>query len=271
MPALNFAVQLSGLRQPLRKALHTAASLGFQAVEIDARHELPPRTLSATGLRELRNLLDELNLRIAAIAFPTNRGYDAVDHLERRIEATKGAMKFAHDLGSRVVINQVGHVPEKPAGPRWDQLVQVLTDLGNYGHHVGATLTAQTGSESGPDLARLIAALPPQALGVDLDPGSLIINGFSPAEAVAALGANVLHVHARDGVRDLARGRGLEVPLGRGSADFPALLGALEEHGYRGYVTVAREQSDDPLYELGAALSICRACSVTSFLRRCFP
>jgi sugar phosphate isomerase/epimerase len=254
VPALNIAMQLSCLRQPLRKALHTAAELGATAVEIDARHELQPASLSDTGLRELRNLLNDLNLRVAAIAFPTQRGYDVLDELDRRVTATKAAMKMAYDLGARVTINQVGRLPEKSEGPAWDTLVQVLTDLGTYGHHVGSWLAAQSGAESGPDLQRLIAALPDGALGVDLDPGALIVNGFSPLETIGAVGRSILHVHARDGVRDLARKRGLEVPLGRGSADFPAILGALEEVGYRGYFTVARDQSDDPPYELGAAV-----------------
>jgi sugar phosphate isomerase/epimerase len=205
-------------------------------------------------LRELRRVLEELNLRVSAVGFHTRRGYDVQDDLERRVAASKAAMNFAQELGASVVVNQIGRVPEESQGPAWELLVQVLTDLANYGHRVGARLAAQTGAESGADLARLIAALPPQGIGVELDPGHLIVNGFSPLEAVHALGANILHVHARDGVRDASRGRGLEVPLGRGSADFPALLGALEEHNYRGYVTAARDNADDPLAEIGDAV-----------------
>ena len=82
-----------------------------------------------------------------------------------------------------------------------------------------ALLAAETGSEDGADLARLLAGLPSGGIGVNFDPGNLIINGFSPREALAALGRDVLHVHAKDAVRDLAQGRGLETPLGRGSAD----------------------------------------------------
>ncbi len=89
---------------------------------------------------------------------------------------------------------------------------------------------------------------------MDLDPGRLIINDYSPLKAVEVLGGEILHVHARDGVRDLARGRGLEVPLGRGSADFPALLGALEERHYRGYFTIAREDAENPEFEIGHAV-----------------
>ncbi len=138
MPALKIALQLAGLRQPLRKALHTAAELGASAVEIDARRELQPASLSETGLRELRNVLADLNLRVAAIAFPTQRGYDTQDELDHRIAATKAAMKLAYDLGAQVTINHVGRIPEKAEGPAWETLVAVLTDLGNYGHHIGA-------------------------------------------------------------------------------------------------------------------------------------
>jgi sugar phosphate isomerase/epimerase len=91
-----------------------------------------------------------------------------------------------------------------------------------------------------------------------LDPGNLILHGYSPLEAVQALGPNILHVHARDGVRDLARGRGLEVPVGRGSADFPALLGALQEQDYRGCFTVGRETADEPELEIEQAITYLR-------------
>ena len=177
-----------------------------------------------------------------------------MEDLQQRIDATKAAMRFAHSLGADVVINQVGRVPDESSGPDWDHLVEAVTDLGRFGQHVGATLAAETGSESGPDLARLIQAVPTGSLGVNFDPGNLIVNGFSSTEAVAALDAHIVHVHAKDGVRDLAQGRGIEVPLGRGSVDFPEILGALDEHGYRGYFTIERDRAEDPVSEIGFAV-----------------
>ncbi len=259
MPAVKIAIQLASLRLPFRKALPLVARLGASGVEIDARGEIKPQDLTQTGLRELRRMLDEFNLKVAAVSFHTRHGYDVAEQLDRRVAATKAAMKFAADLRAPVVINQIGRVPSEPDAQTWQLLVQSLTDLSAYGQHVGAVLAAQTGSESGSDLGRLIDALPPQGIGVDLDPGKLIINGFSPLEAVQSLSCNIRHVHARDGVRDLARGRGLEVSLGRGSADFAALLGALEERQYRGYFTIAREEADDPEFEIGEAVKYLRS------------
>jgi sugar phosphate isomerase/epimerase len=256
---LKIGIQLAGLRLPFKKALHTAADLGAQAVEIDARREVHPHELGQTGLRQLRKMLDDRNLRVSAITFRTRRGYNVSEGLDRRVAATKEAMKFAYDMGAAVVVNHIGRVPHEPQGPEWDLLVQVLSEIGHYGQHVGVWLAAETGSEDGADLARLIAALPPGSLAVNLDPGNLVVNGFSVRGAIQTVGPHVMHVHAKDGVRDLAQGRGVEVPVGRGSVDFAELIGSLEEHEYRGYYTIERENSPDPVFEIGQAVKYLRS------------
>ncbi|MBI2826339.1 MAG: sugar phosphate isomerase/epimerase [Planctomycetia bacterium] len=258
MLPLPIAIQLHSLRLPFKKALPVAAQLGVAAVEIDAREHVRPGDLSDTGRRQLRKMLADLNLRVAAVAFPTRRGYNVATELDLRISATKEAMKLAHALGANVVVNQVGRVPATDS-PEWGTMREALADLGAYGNHVGATLAAETGSEKGEDLARLVEALPEGALGVTFNPGNLIVNGFSAMDAVRALGRYVRYVHARDAVRDLARGRGEEVPLGRGVADFPALLAALEDHGYRGYLCVERERAENPVYEIGHAVQFLKS------------
>lgn len=240
MPHLRLGIHLPSLRLPFKKALLTAKEFGADAVEIDARADLRPEELSGTGLRQVRKLLDDLNLRVAAVRFQTRRGYNVMGKLSERVEATKAAMRMSHDLGARVVVNHVGRVPSEAEGTDWELLVQVLTELGQFGQHVGATLAAKTGSESPQDLKRLIDALPEGYLAVDLDPGNLLINGFSANEAAEVLGAAVRHVHARDGVRDLAQGRGLEAALGRGAVDFQTIIATLEQHDYRGYYTLER-------------------------------
>ena len=85
MPAINVAIQLRSLKQPLQRALQTAARLGVRAVEIDGRGEINPRELSATGLRQFKKKLEDLNLRVAAVGFQTRRGYDVAEGLEAGI------------------------------------------------------------------------------------------------------------------------------------------------------------------------------------------
>ncbi len=258
MPGLKIAIQLASLKQPFKKALATAAQLGASAVEIDARVDINAQTISNTGMRELRRLLGDHELRVSAIGFPTRHGYDDHEEIERRVAGTKAIMKFAHGIGAEVVINHVGMVACDEKSANWKLLVEVLTDLSLYGHQVGARLCARTGTESGADLRRLLDALPQQGIGIDLDPGSLIVAGFSPLETIQEVGANILHIHATDGVQDRARGRGMEVQLGRGSADYPSLVAALAQHRYDGYFTLMRERSENPPLELGIGVKFLR-------------
>ena len=258
MPTVKIGVELASFGLPLKKALHTAARLGCGGVKIDARRDVRPSEMSGTALRQFRKLLEELDLRVSSVAFPTRRGYDDAEDLEARIAATKAAMKFAYQIGARTVVGQVGHVPGDQTGESWDTLVEALTDLGAYGHHIGATWTAKTGTVSPEDLARLIEALPDGTMGVDFDPGRLTIQGFSPSDAMSALGAHIQHVTVNDAVADMPGGRGQEVALGRGTVDFPSLMGQLEEYAYGGWFTIERHGSDDPITDVGNAVAYLR-------------
>lgn len=255
---VRIGIQTRSLRQPLRQALVIASQLGADGVEIDARSELRPSELSTTGLREFHKLLDNLNLRVSAVAFPTRRGYDAPDDLELRVLATQEALRFAAALRTDVVINRIGRVAEKTKDPAFQRLVESLTALGAYGDRVGARLAAQTADVSPQDLARLLAALPEHSTGADLQPSGLIVAGHSPIEAVELLGPHILHVHACDAVRDSAARRAAEVELGRGSADFPELLGRLTEFDFHGWVTIERRESPNPIPDIENAVAYLR-------------
>lgn len=258
MPHLKLGVELAGLGLPLKKALHIVARLGADAVEIDARGEITPRNLSRTGLRQLRKMLADQSLRVSAVSFQTRRGYDTTADLDSRIAATKAAMELAHDLGAPVVVNHIGTIPTDSDSDRWRLMVEVLGELGRHGQRVGAMLAAETRTETGQQMARLLAELPEESLAVDFNPGNLVAAGFDPLEAIAALGPWVRHVHATDGICEPSTRRGSATPLGEGSADFPALLAALDEHAYRGDFTLG-SQAADPVAEIGRAMEYLRA------------
>lgn len=311
MAELKIAVRLDciGNVRPtaaaLRKALMVVASMGATSVELCGRRIVDVSQLSDTGVRTLRKMLDDLNLQIASIRFPTRHGFDRVDDLDQRVDATKTAMRTAYRLGAPLVVNQIGPVPKPPvrkrsshdssggislrrstdsnlgqmsisgqmppAGmsveeaahwaisgqassaddspettdPRWDIMRSVLDDLGRYGAKVGSFFAAETGTEPGAYLAELIDTSAESYVAVALNPGQLIINRYSVPEAVAALGDRIRIVNAVDGVLDLSAGRGVAVPVGQGTADFPSLIGQLEDIPYRGPYVVGRPQMDE--------------------------
>ena len=250
-------LQLNCLRLPIKPALQLAARLGADAVEIDARGEIRPSMMTATGLRQFRKMLEDLRLTVCGVGFQTRRGYHVVEDLEQRIAATKRAMDFAYALGCNVVTNQIGVIPEE-GDPARDILLEALTDIGRHGQHAGAFLAARTGSEEPDSLCQLINQLPDGSLLIDFDPGNLIVNGFSASDSLTQFGRNIIYVHARDGVRDLARGRGLEVGLGQGTVDFPLTLATLEQLGYPGCLTIDREYSPSIVADIGNAIEFLR-------------
>jgi sugar phosphate isomerase/epimerase len=242
----RIAIQLESLRQPLRSALALASQLGVEAVEINARTELRPGELSQTGLRHFRKLLADQNLHVCSLQFPTRRGYGDLADLDRRIESTKAALDFAFALGCHLVVNQLGPIPSSNDDPTWSTMTEVLAELGRHGQRAGAWLAARTGIDDGSRLAELIKALPDGSLGVDFDPGSLVIHDHAPEPAMRRLAKHVVSFRALDGVRD-ASGRTLYTQLGRGSVDFPILLSLLEEQRYNGYLIIERRLDSNPI------------------------
>lgn len=225
---------------------------------MDLRTELPPAGISQTGLRQLLFLLDECRLKVSAATFPTRRGYDEANDLERRITATQTAMRLAAQLHTDVLINRVGYISEQHEDRRYQQLVESLAVIGAFGDRVGVRLAAQTGREGPEQLAQLVARLPEYTVGVDFHAAGLIAAGYSPQKALESLGPHVVHVHACDAVR-LFDGRVTSAELGRGTADFPEILGRLSEFDYRGWVTIETVNSANPVAEAENAIAYLRS------------
>jgi sugar phosphate isomerase/epimerase len=259
VPGVKIGIQTRSLRQPIRQAINSAARLGAAGVEIDARTELRPADVSSTGLREFLKLLSDRNLRVAAVAFPTRRGYDVPDDLERRVLATQEAMRFVADLRSDVLILRIDHVPTEAETAGWTRAVEALTALGLFGERIGVRPALQPVGPSPTEVLRLIQALPSHLVGVDLHPSALIFSGHSPVEAVELLGPHIIHVHACDAVPNPGSRQVTEVELGRGAADMPELLGRLTEFDYRGWVTIERRDSANSIEEIGNAVEYLRS------------
>ena len=193
MPELKIGIQLAALRRPFRQALGAAAEMNVDAVEIDARQHLNIHEMTDTAIRQLKKWLEDANLRVCALAFQTRRGYHDQDRLQERIDATRKTMDLAWKLGARILVNQIGRIPEEE-DEDWSTLIDVMSEIGRHAQRSGVFLAAETGSEPAESMAKLIAALPEGSLGVTLNPGNLIVNSFSASDAVASLGQHIMYV-----------------------------------------------------------------------------
>ena len=261
MDTSRLSVATAALSPELRTALKLARELGVRGVEIDARGGLDPEQVSQTGLRQIRKWLSDQGLVVSAVAFRTRGGYADADRLENRIAATKRAMELAHNLGASVVLNHLGDLPPPPSDqdsdpdPQWRLLIDVLTDLGGWGHRVGATLCPEAGRAGPDDLVRVMASLPEGAICCDLVTGALLVHRHDPAEAVEKLAGHIGYVHATDAVAGSFAGRGRAVALGNGHVDLAAVFGTLEERGYRGWIGLDPADTRGGVGELADAIT----------------
>ena len=257
MIGVRIAIQTKCLGIPLRQALHTAGRLEADGVQIDLRQELPIAELFDTAVRQLRKMLDDLNLRVGSCTFPTRRGFGDAEELERRITATCEAMRGASRLGARVMLVTLGPCPG-PEEKQRSTLLESLAMLSAAGNRVGVELALQS-TASPEELEGLLQELPEGTLGLDLNPAEVVLKGGSPRSVAERLGSRVAHLFANDAVRGFGSSSGTEVELGRGSADFPELLGILEEHGYRGWATIERHGTRQPEVDVENAVRFLRS------------
>jgi sugar phosphate isomerase/epimerase len=258
MSLLKLAVVLESLGRPVREALDIAATLGVTGVQVDAAGPLAPSQLTQTGRREFRHLLRARGLELVALGCPLRHGFDHAEGLEARVELVRQTLSLAYDLGPRVVIAYGGPLDLDEKHPAFPFLHDSLTDLARHGDRVGATLALETGVEALETVPLLLARFDSAGLGLNLDPASLLLHRHDPLTAVRAWKERIVHVHARDARPGRPDRGAIEVPLGAGDVDWIAFLGALEEVGYRGALTIKRGPTADPRGELLAGVRFLR-------------
>jgi sugar phosphate isomerase/epimerase len=251
---------LLGLRldanQPAREQLHEAARIGARGVVIDATGELAPQRLSETGRRELRHLLKSVELALVALALPTRRPFDTPDQVEDRIRRADGAFAMAYELGTKVVLARVGAVPPEDEPARREPFTAALRELGTRAEHRGVRLAIETGGEPAEHLRAFLDTMDLPALAASIDPAGSLKAGIDPIASARSLATWVIHAYANDAVHTagsaVANPRGYGFPPG--ALDWEEYLGALEEIGYRGFLTIW-PAADRPVADQFSAIS----------------
>ena len=254
MEPLRRAVACRCLPPPIRQSIRAAVEIGATGIQFDVRNELRPADLSDSGRRQLRHDLEIEGLTISSLSFPTRRSLYDPDQLEARIAGLKQTLEFAYQLRVPIVVARVGAIPQEKDSPEFKSLIEVLNEVARHANRVGATLAITPTRDSSADLKDLIDRVKDGLVGVNFDPAVFAMCGRDAVAAFRELHKHVLHITARDGVRDID-GSGQEVALGRGDVDWPELLALLTEADYRGWLTVDRSHSDDITRDAERALA----------------
>lgn len=141
-------------------------------------------------------------------------------------------------------------------------LREVLTDLAGVGDRVGVRLAVEPGLDPGDKVRDYLGTFDTGGLAVTFDPANFLLNRHDPLASLAALGGLVVHTHARDGRAARVSGSGGEVPVGAGDIEWMVYVATLESVGYRGFLTVDREEGPTKFADVAAGVK---------FLRRFVP
>ena len=149
-------------------------------------------------------------------------------------------------------------------------------ELAAYADSLKAHFAIETGPETSLVLKGFLDSLHSTGVSVNLDPANLVmVTGDDPVQAVHNLKDYIVHTHAKDGrklderdpevIYGLRPGDPLvtnpafiELALGTGDVPFPAYLKALDEIGYKGFLTIEREVGDNPTADIETAVRFLR-------------
>lgn len=267
-------VIIDSFRIDTKDAVKKAAEVGANGIQVySIRGEMAPENLNPQQRKDFLNLVKDNGLVVSALCGDLGGGgFTHADRNPEKIEKSKRIIDLAKELETDVVTTHIGVVPEDSNADRYKIMQEACYELSRYADSIGAHFAIETGPEKSATLKTFLDSLGSRGVGVNLDPANLVmVTGDDPAQAVHNLKDYIVHTHAKDGKQnfyvdpDIIYGMVeshivtadsfIEVPLGEGSVNWDEYLKALEDIGYKGFLTIEREVGDNPEKDIRKAVS----------------
>ena len=267
-------VILESFKLKRSEAIRKAAEIGAKGIQMYATEgENSPENLTKADRIELRNEVKENNLVFSALCGDLGRGFGNKELNTLLIEKSKRIVELAKDLGTDIITTHIGVVPADKNHERYKIMQEACFELAHFADSMEAHFAIETGPEEAVVLKGFLDDLSSKGVSVNLDPANFkMVTGDDPVQAVYTLKDYIVHTHAKDGnrlnignpefiyqaVHPVPQGFDdvqyfEEVPLGTGSVDFPNYLKALDDIGYKGFLTIEREVGDTPEEDIKTA------------------
>lgn len=276
-------VLLESFKVDRKTAIKKAAVLGVQGIQMFAtKGENSPENLSTSDRKELLDMVKSNGLCFSALCGDLGEGFFRPERNPMLIEKSKKIMELAKELETDVVTTHIGVVPSDRNHDRYKIMHEACHELAEFADSVGAHFAIETGPETSADLKVFLDDLHSTGVAVNLDPANLVmVTGDDPVQAVYNLKDYIVHTHAKDGIklRDedpevlygvvpksdkdieawIREGAAFqEVPLGTGNVPFEKYFAALEDVGYKGFLTIEREVGNNPAADIELARDFIR-------------
>jgi len=272
----KIGAMLESFRMPTKEALAQMAALqlsGFQMYATSGEHA--PENMNAAARRALVSMAKDYGLVFSALCGDLGHGFGDAARNPELIEKSKRIVELALDLGTNIITTHIGVVPQDANHERYKIMREACFELSRFADSMQAHFAIETGPETAVVLKGFLDGLGSRGVAVNMDPANLVmVTGDDPVQAVYTLKDYIVHTHAKDGrklrdgnpeaiygiIEDLIKeGRYFEeLPLGAGGVDFDAYLKALDDIGYKGFLTIEREVGDDPAKDIEKAAAFLR-------------
>lgn len=240
-----------------RQTLRSVKEFGVRAGQLGFPGDLP---LDGAAERWGEALTTEKFVAVTAVCSYVGEDYADIPTVQRtvglvprntraeRVKRTKDVSDVARKLAIDSVACHIGFVPEEPGHPEYAGIRDVAREICDHCGENGQSFTLETGQEPAKVLLRFIEDVKRPNLKINFDPANMILYGTGdPVEALQVLGSQVVSVHCKDGdwpPVGKPEALGVERPLGEGSVGIPRFLAKLKEVGYRGILSIEREEPD---------------------------
>ncbi|MCM0648092.1 sugar phosphate isomerase/epimerase [Clostridium swellfunianum] len=277
MSNFSIGVILESFRTDIPSAIKKAAEVGAQGIQVYSTYgEMSPDNLTAAKKKEFVDIIKSHGLTIAALCGDLGHGFGNAEKNPHLIEQSKKILHLAKELGTDVVTTHIGVIPQDSDHDRYKIMQEACFELASYADSLQAHFAVETGPETAAVLKGFLDSLNSKGVAVNLDPANLVmVTGDDPVAAVYTLKDYIVHTHAKDGRRLLVKdpeiiygiiedeiksGQAfIELPLGKGDVDFKNYLKALDEIGYKGFLTIEREVGDKPEADIKLAVDFLKA------------
>ena len=242
---------VESFRAGFRGGVEKAAALGVEGIQAYATYgELAPENMTPAKIKETLDIVHSHGLVFSAICGDFCVGFADPEKNKIYVEKSKRVLDLAKELNCSVVTTHIGVVPVEE-NEKKKIMREACHELAVYADSIGSAFAVETGPELATVLCDFLDSLDAGGVRVNFDPANLVmVAGDRPETAVKTLGKYIVHTHAKDGINIRPRTATTpwefrEMPLGEGKVDFPAYLKALEDIGFKGFLTIEREVPDN--------------------------
>lgn len=245
---------ISGLYGDAEAAFVRLKEAGFKACQTGYSLEWNEDTA-----KEFKRLKKKYDIEISALVYCTPNGrwnfmegpatIGLVPPINRikYLDTYKQAIDFCAMADIPAMHSHFGFIPEEPTSELYTSFIATMRELCQYAKDKGVMIYCETGQETPTTLIRAIHDIGTGNIFVNCDTANLILYGkANPVDAIYQFGDLLKELHAKDGhypTDPYYLGREVKIPEGK--VNFPAVVKALKDIGFKGVMTIECELGGD--------------------------